>query len=98
MEVGYEALDGYPITGILDHFPSFASHGHAIGFVVKGHSIPSYLMVIGMIVSVALAPALHVIVPAIAPFPVASAVSVQLVFVPSQYPDLVALPIAALEA
>ena len=54
-------------------------------------------MVIGMIVSEVLVLALHVIVHAIAPAPVASVVFVQLVFVPSSFPDQVALPIAALE-
>ena len=92
----YEDLDGYPIIGILDHFPSSASRGHAIDRVVKG-PIPSYLMVIGMIVSEVVLLALHVIVPAVAPSLVASVVFVQLVFVQGSFPDQVALPIAALE-
>ena len=88
---------GIPSIDILDRFPSFASLGHAIDWIAKSHSIPSYLMVIGMIVSEVLVPELHVIVHAVAPALVASVVSVQLVFVPSSFPDQVALPIAALE-
>ena len=60
-------------------------------------SIPSYLMVIGMIVVEVLAPVPHAIVPPVAPFAAASVVFVQLGFVPSLSLDLVALPIAALE-
>ena len=90
-------MDGYSITGNLDHFPSLASHGHAIGFDVKNQAIPNYLMVIGMIVSEVLAPASHAFVPPFVPFAAASVVFVQLGFVPSLYLDLVALPIAALE-
>ena len=86
LEVVLEALDGYPITGILYHFPSLASHG-----------IPSYLMVIGTIVFEVLAPVPHAIMPPVVPFAAGFVVSVQLDFVPSPYPDLVALLIAALE-
>ena len=98
VEVVLEAWDGYPITGNLYHFPSLASHGHAIGFAVKSQAIPSYLMVIGTIVFEVLAPVPHAIVPPVAPFAAAFVVSVRLEFVPSPNPDLVALPIAALEA
>ena len=94
----YEDLDGHPITDILDRFPNSASHGHAIGQIVMDHSIPSYLMVIGMMVAEVVVPSLHVIVPAVVPFLAASVVFVQLVFFPSSFPDQVVLPIAALEA
>ena len=97
LRVVYEALDGYPIIGNLDRFPSFASHGYAIGRVVMDHSIPSYLMVIGMMVSEVVVPALHVVVPAVVPFLDASVVSVQLVFVPSPFPDQAARLVAAPE-
>ena len=38
----YEVLDGYPIIGNLDRFPSFASRGHAIGRIAMDHSIRAH--------------------------------------------------------
>ena len=97
LEVVVETLDGYPIIGIPDRFPNVASHGHAIDWFVRDHSIPNYPMVVEMVVFEVAVLALHAIVPAIAPSLDASVVSVQPVFVPSLFLDQVALPIAALE-
>ena len=87
--------DGYPITDNPSHFPNLASHGHAIGFDVLDHSIPSYLMVNGMIVVELPAPVPHAIVPPVAPIVVASVVYVQLAFAPILSLNQEAWPVAA---
>ena len=97
LEAVFEALDGFPITGSSYHFPSLASHGHAIGSDVLDGSIPTYLTVSGMIVVEGLAPAPHAVVPPVAPIVAASVVYVQLVFVPSLSLSQVAWLIAAPE-
>ena len=97
LEVVFGTLDGHPIIDILDRLPNAASPGHAIDCLVRNHSIPSYPMVVEMVVFEVAVLALHAIVPAIVPSLDASVVSVQPVFVPHLSPDQVALPIAALE-
>ena len=63
-------LDGIPSIGILDHYPSYASHSHAIGCLVTDPN-PNLLeneMIVSMALVVALLAVALAAMPVLVPF------------------------------
>ena len=88
----FRTLDGNPSIGIPDHFPSCASHSHAIGCLVTGPT-PNRLeneMIVSMELVVVLLAVVLAMMPVLAPF--AEYVPFDLVL--DLHPNLAVQPIA----